>query len=486
MIQLKHVTYQYLNEKEPTIRDLSLTVPSGTCVVLTGRSGCGKTTLTRIINGLALHFFNGKMRGQVLIDDLDLQNQPFWGIGRQVGSVLQDPSSQFFAEQALDEVAFGCENYGMDRRQMKKRITAAATKTGTQELLSRNLFQLSSGEQQRLAIASIYAVNPNCYIFDEPSANLDEAAMKQLSQLIRSLKDEGKTLFIAEHRLHYLIGVADQFIYMKNGQIAQSFATQELLELSVGEREALGLRAASLSLPSQTGNHAATPLNLSKKNVRSLEINDLSFAFHDKIVLSHLNLIAHPGEIIALTGANGAGKTTFAKILCGLLKEQDGKILFHEKLVRRRQRKKETFFVMQHADTQLFAENVSEEIRMSLKNRSDEPDRILQNYHLDHLKMVHPSVLSGGQKQRLVLAVAETLAPDFLFLDEPTSGLDGENMRLVAKQLHHLAVQKKTILVITHDLEFIQHTCSRVIRLDKGCIICDRPVRRPLDDVQKG
>jgi energy-coupling factor transport system ATP-binding protein len=467
LIELKQVSFSYDRDRPPVIRDLNLTVNKGELVVITGKSGCGKTTVTRVINGLATHFYNGDLDGRVVIDGKDQRDIPFWNIGKRIGAVLQDPSSQFFADQAIDEIAFGCENYGLERHVMQRRIVHAAEKTGSTVLLDQRLHDLSSGQQQRLAIASIYAISPDIYVFDEPSANLDSDAVEQLRQLLETLKKEGKTVLIAEHRLFYLTEIADRILYMENGALTKTFSPTELSGLNNGDLRRLGLRCARLPILNTCDQNASKE--------EAIVIEHLSFAYKKTPVIHDLSLRIGRGEVVALTGPNGAGKTTLAKILSGLLKEKSGRLLVNHRLASRRLRRRLAFFVMQHADSQLFAERALEEVRLSA-HVPEQAENLLESYGLSMFKDAHPSTLSGGQKQRLLLAVAESMDHPLLILDEPTSGLDGENMRLLAARLRQLADHGKTILVITHDQEFISLACSRLIRMERGRKVFDEQI----------
>ncbi|RYL92619.1 ABC transporter ATP-binding protein [Sporolactobacillus sp. THM19-2] len=474
MIYFDHVQFTYPNSDTASLSNLSLNVRKGECIVVTGRSGCGKTTMTRLINGLATHFYGGRLYGTLRLNGELQARIPFWAIGRRAGSILQDPSSQFFAEKVRDELAFGCENYGLPRNEMIKRIAAAAEKTGIDDLLDQSLFQLSSGLQQRVAIASIRAIDPDIYVFDEPSANLDTGSIDRLAELMLELKREGKTLFIAEHRLYYLRSLADRFLYMEDGQLIRQMSVSEISGFSQSDIRRLGLR--SLRLPDIK--YRLTPHKEKKSGHPALDIRDLNFSFKKTPVLSHINLTAGRGDIIAVTGPNGAGKTTLAKAICGLIKEKAGTVLFDGHRERRRARKRKAFFVMQHPDSQLFSESVLDELNLNAAN-SRQAEELLSAYHLLPFSKKHPSTLSGGQKQRLTLAVAEAVNPEILLLDEPTSGLDGQNMRLIAGRLRMMASSGKTIIVITHDLEFISIACTRVIRLENGKKVRDDELSPP-------
>lgn len=464
MIKLEDVTYSYSKEVEASLKNVNLTVKEGEFIVLMGKSGCGKTTVTRVINGLATKFYDGKLTGKVFIQNKNLEQIPLWEIGRTVGSIFQDPRSQFFASLTEDEVAFGCENYGFDRKIIQKRIDHAIHKVGGESQLGKEIYSMSSGEKQKIAIASVYAVNPSIYVFDEPSANLDMDSVIKLQELMKFLKNEGHTVIVAEHRLYYLMELAERFIYMNEGRISCEYTAEEMENLTDEGIKSLGLRASSLkSIPSKEQTCICN-------DEPSIEAQGVTFSYKKNNIFSDLTIKAYSGDIIALIGHNGVGKTTISKILCGLKKEHSGDILFDGEPVKRSKRKDFTYFVGQNADSQLFGESVEEELMLNkplyMENR--EVELALERYGLWEYKNRHPSSLSGGQKQRLTLAVSDMINPKILILDEPTSGLDGENMRRISRHLKSLSKQGKTIIVITHDYEFVVSTCNRAIGLAEG------------------
>ncbi len=216
MIELTRASFQYENS-DRGVQDISLSVKSGECVVLTGLSGCGKTTVTRLVNGLAPSYYPGVFSGSVRIDGKDISRLSTWEIGRLVGSVFQDPKSQFFSSELAGEVAFPCENYGLSAREIRERTDAAIEALKLSHLKDRAVDVLSSGEKQRAAIASVYAMKPKAFVCDEPTANLDAAGTRQLAQTLRQLKEQGFTLLIAEHRIDWLMGIADRFLYLRDG-----------------------------------------------------------------------------------------------------------------------------------------------------------------------------------------------------------------------------------------------------------------------------
>lgn len=213
-IRFDHVSFAYAGTGDGKIKNISFSVPSGGCVVLTGRSGCGKTTVTRLINGLIPEFFSGELSGSVFVDGGDLGEKQLYEIAKKIGSVFQNPKTQFFNTDTDGEIAFGLENHGVPRQEIVKRVKKTADELKITDLLNRSIFSLSGGEKQKIAFASVYAINPEVYLLDEPSSNLDTDAICDLREYIQILKNQGKTIIIAEHRLYYLKDLADEVYYL--------------------------------------------------------------------------------------------------------------------------------------------------------------------------------------------------------------------------------------------------------------------------------
>ena len=220
MIEMQSVSFSYPDSADGGLKNINLTIPDEQCVLLCGRSGCGKTTLTRLINGLIPQFFAGELTGKVLLDGENLFDLPMYRIAEKVGSVFQNPRTQFFNVDTDSEIAFGMENEAVPQEQMGQRVVETAKALRIENLLGRNIFALSGGEKQKIAFASVYAMNPQIYLLDEPSSNLDMAAIHDLRAHLRLIKSQGKTIVVAEHRLYYLMDVADRIVYLDNGHIA--------------------------------------------------------------------------------------------------------------------------------------------------------------------------------------------------------------------------------------------------------------------------
>ena len=217
MIKLNNVTFTYRSETGGGIREIDLSIPDGQVVVLCGESGCGKTTLTRLINGLIPHYFEGELSGSVEIDGKNVSVQPLWDTARQAGSVFQNPRSQFFNVDTTSEITFGCENLGMPRADILARLERTVPALKLERLLDRSIFELSGGEKQKIACASAFMMEPQVFVLDEPSANLDADAILDLREVIAYLKSLGKTVVLSKHRLYYLRGIADRYLYMSGG-----------------------------------------------------------------------------------------------------------------------------------------------------------------------------------------------------------------------------------------------------------------------------
>ena len=351
-ITIDHVSFGY-GEVQETLSDLSAAVAPGECVLLCGSSGCGKTTVTKLINGLIPAFTPGcRLEGRVVVDGLDPARTSMYELARKVGSVFQNPKSQFFNLDTASELAFGLENEGRPPEEIRLRVAETVKALQLQGLTGRSIFSLSGGQKQLLAFGSVYAMGPEIFVLDEPTANLDQAAIARLHDQIAALKREGRTVIIAEHRLYFLTDLIDRALYLRGGVLERAFSREEFCAMPEGEREALGLRTlrpVSCTLP------AAEPGG----SPQGLSVEGLTCGFRkEPPVFQDLSFSARPGEVVAITGPNGVGKTTLSRCLCGLLRERAGVVRWNGKLLNQKQRQQASFCVMQDVNHQLFSDSV--------------------------------------------------------------------------------------------------------------------------------
>lgn len=462
MIRMKDVSFRYLNSTEG-VSGIDLMVNEGECVVFTGPSGGGKTTLTRLLNALAPSYYTGTLTGTISINGKSLTQMPQYTVARQIGSVFQDPKSQFFSSELAGEAAFACENYGFSAEEIRDRTDDAIVSFGLNGFRSRNLDVLSSGEKQRVAIASVYALRPDIYVCDEPTSNLDKTGSEQLAAVFKQLKAEGHTIIIAEHRLSWLHGIADRFIYVRDGRVLWERNTAEMEQLSPEERERYGLREIT-----EKGDRNILIPTRHTDQFPALCVKSLSCRRKKTKIFRDINFSAPAGQITAITGHNGIGKTSLALVLSGLWKEESGQVVVDGRELSARERRKQTWFSSNDTGTQFFTNSVSEEVLLNMKHSEEHLEKarsLLKRLGLYRYKDVHPASLSGGQKQRLAIACGILSDRTILIFDEPTSGLDGGNMKIIADVLREAADQKKVVLVITHDDELICR-CDSEISID--------------------
>ena len=459
MISFQNVSFTYAESGNGGVLDLNLIVRSGECVLLCGPSGCGKTTVTRLANGLIPHFFHGNLSGQVNVNGMDTRETEIAALSDAVGTVFQNPRTQFFNTDTDSEIVFGLENRGIPRETLRSRLDEL-----TEEL---HLSELSGGEKQKIAFSSVYASAPDVLVFDEPSSNLDMKAIGELADLIQRAKISGKTILIAEHRIWYLMDIVDRVVYMQDGRIASDMEASAFKALPEADIRRMGLRVRDLSV-SESG---------SVKTIAAdglLSVQKISVRLGGRNVLNDISFQASRGEIIAIAGVNGAGKSTLARMLCGLQKNSAGTVLWAGKPMSRRLRRKKAYMVMQDVGHQLFTDSVAAECALGIKApNKDEIDCALEKVDLLAYKERHPLSLSGGQMQRLAVVVSDICGKELLVFDEPTSGLDLKSMEEVGILTRSLATQGKVLLIITHDIEFMMRICTRILFIRDGEIVKD-------------
>ncbi len=461
-IELKNVTFTYPGGESPTLKNVSLSVEKGELLVLCGQSGCGKTSIIRLINGLIPFYYPGELQGRVEVLGRNTAEGDIYDLGKKVSTVFQNPRSQFFCVDVMSELAFGAENQNIASDEILEKIQNSADTLGIRELLPRTMFQLSGGEKQKIACACVSVTDNPIVVLDEPSSNLDMWAVEELKTMIARWKRQGKTVVVAEHRLGYLQNLADRFLYVSGGEIRESYSPEDFRNLSPAELEARGLRAL---------NYENLEIRNRSITEEMLRLRDFRFQYRSswEARLDIPELALPKGAVIGIIGRNGAGKSTFVRNFCGLQKKGKGLLFDEGKKLNQSKRLDRSFLVMQDVNHQLFTQSVEEEITLSMgsKNQKD-LGRLLSEFDLTSFREKHPMALSGGQKQRVAVASAIASSRDFVVFDEPTSGLDLTHMKQVAQCILDLQKRGKTVLLITHDLELLFACCSQILHMEDG------------------
>lgn len=421
--------------------------------------------------------YEGELTGRVTVNGLCVMEAELYETAKVVGSVFQNPRSQFFCVDTTSELAFGCENMGVPEQEILTRVNDTAKKMKMEKLLGRSIFELSGGEKQKIACGSVSALYPPVMVLDEPTSNLDSRVIEELKQTLLAWKAEGKTILIAEHRLSWLKEICDRVIIMKAGAVVLDVSMEQFAKYSTEKFHQMGLRSLhtelSCFLPESSKEERLSSSSSDGGEKECIELSDFHFSYDGTPALHIPHLFLPAGGVIAVVGYNGAGKSTFSRCLCGLERKFKGTVKIRGKLWKKKQLLKHCYMVMQDVNHQLFCETVEEEVRLGMKEENgNEVERILRQMELLDLRERHPMSLSGGQKQRVAIASAILAGKEILIFDEPTSGLDFRHMKQTAALLSSLK-GKQTVLIVTHDPELIRHCCTHVLTIaDKtagGC-----------------
>ncbi len=466
---LKNVSFRYKNGDAGALTGLDLTISEGECVLLCGSSGCGKTTVTRLLNGLIPHYYEGELAGDVTVFGRSVADTAIEDLAGTVGSVFQNPRSQFFCVDTTAEIAFGCENMGLPEEEIRERISGTVADMKIEKLLDRSIFNLSGGEKQKIACAGVSAMQPPLIVLDEPTSNLDLDAIDELRRIIRHWREQGKTIVIAEHRLGWLNGICDRVLFMENGCVSRDLTGAEFFAEPTVSLNTAGLRSVAEKrnyLESDTGVTAIKPF----ENAASIELRNFTYSYGRHTALDIPELEIPAGSVCAVVGHNGAGKSTFVKCLCGLQKGFKGSVTSGGKACSPRDMRRISYMVMQDVNHQLFAESVLEEVMLGMGNEdTDTALEMLRKLGIAEYKDRHAMSLSGGQKQRTAIASALLAGKKLLIFDEPTSGLDFHSMELTAQLLSSLG-SECTVLIVTHDMELIERCCTHIIHIENGSV----------------
>jgi len=490
------------------LRELDLTIPPDESVLVAGASGSGKSTLCRASIGLVPHFHQGQLMGRVFVDGLETRQHPVYQLFRHAGLVFQNPDAQLFNQTVEAELAYGLESLGLSPLEIEERLIRVKKMLGLESLMKRAPHTLSGGEKQRVALGAILTLRPRILLLDEPFTHLDPEGAEQLRATLRMIRLEGITLIVVEHRLHEIITDVDRLIVLYEGKRRSDGSPHQVLS---GDMSTYGLNPPPLVQLFRALGWGSTPFSV-EEALREIELNHLSpqvlydfptqnsilaksqpstsdpvveaedlwFHYKDCPVLRGVHLSLRRGECVTLIGRNGAGKTTLVKHFNGLLRPDRGslKILSHD--IRRTSVSKlarHVGFSWQNPNDQLFRTTVREEVLTGPRVlRAYDPSwcgRLFERFGLGPFLDRSPFSLSEGQKKRVSFAAALAPQPELIIFDEPTAGQDEPFRRELAELIHALQREGRTVVLVTHDLEFAAQHASRWLILAEGQIIAD-------------
>lgn len=445
------------------IGPINLNIKAGEVHLFAGKSGSGKTSICKLVGGIVDNIDDIQRKGQVLIRGIDISKLSIKDLVSNIGFVYQNPKNQFFTDNSTTELVLATENLGYSKDESLNRLEKLTKYFDISNLLDRNVLELSGGEKQIICIVASLMANPDIVILDEPTSNLDINTIKKVRNILFKLKEMGKTILISEHRIYYLKGLVDRISLVNKGKIIKTYDASDFFKMDERKRVSLGLRTfKEVSICKKSNTSVENPtINLAIKNLK------YSYKRGGNLLnIEKLNL--YGGVVYFLLGENGQGKTTLGRILSGLVKQNEGKIEVDGKVVTCSDRLKLSYLVFQDVNTQLFTDSVKEEIK--LNNDYESIDNLLNILNLYEKKDSHPQYLSGGEKQRTSIGAAIALNKRILIADEPTSGMDYENMINISKLLRKYAELGNIVLIISHDIEFINYLSDKIICLDCGMI----------------
>ena len=489
MITATDLFFQYPQSASPILRDASFAIQPGSLTLIAGASGSGKSTLLRCFNGLVPHFTGGEIGGKLEVLGKDPVSLGPEQMAAWISIVFQEPETQFVYDQVDEEIAFALEQSGLPRGEIQARVDSACQFLGLDGLQSRRITTLSGGEKQRVAIAGALVTQPKILILDEPTSQLDPQGADEILRYILDLRQKlDLTILISEHRLERVLPYADRIAWLPGDGSVHEGPPQVILPLmglvppSVQIARELGLRPIPTrpeDFPSVqvsgSGSELTTRPNPAIFPVESLAVANLAVALGNREILKQVSFKLGQGELLTLMGANGAGKTTLLRAVLGLVPSQGARMVMGEHIENSSLNTliRQIAYLPQNPNDLLFADSVLDEMNVTLANHdlTLPPDQIQQHlarFGLSKLAAAYPRDLSVGERQRVALAAITIYNPPILFLDEPTRGLDYGSKREMVKLLKSWQERDKSILVVTHDVEFAALLADTVLVLDQG------------------
>lgn len=502
---IEDLSFKYRTRPEMALEHVSLELEQGELLLIAGSSGCGKTTLARCINGLIPRSYRGDRSGKVLLHGREVAEMQIPEMAQLVGTLLQDPERQIVASNVFNEVAFGPENLGLPRAEIRTRVDAALKRLNLEYLRERETFNLSGGEKQKVALAGVLTMNPSILLLDEPLASLDPASAHEALQVFRSLADEGKTVILVEHRVEDAIDAKpDRLLYMEDGQIKYLGSIKNLPK----EIDHTKVKLPAPWVVQRVKALNITPAVADKPRVEErgeplVVFEDVSFQYDTDLpfILKDVSLKIHPGDLIAVLGPNGAGKSTLVKHAIGLLKPTKGHVLIEGQDTRSisvAQIARTLGYVFQSPTHMLYAPTVQEELEFGPKNLDFDPllipkfvNESLSTVNMNEFVEYPPLALSFGQQKRTTIAAVLAMRSKILIMDEPTAGQDFANYTHFMNTLCDVSDGAQSILsanfaatlFITHDLDLAVTYANRVLLFGDKHIIADGKPEDVLKDI---
>ena len=512
IIEFKDFSFQYRVQAEPTVKNINLSIYEGEKVLIVGPSGSGKSTLAHCINGLVPFFYDGIVTGQLNINGNDATKMNIFELSKIVGTVLQDPDSQFIGLTVGEDIAFKLENYCISQDEMIDRVDKSAELVDIKKELYSSPYKLSGGQKQRVTLAGVTVDDVKILLFDEPLASLDPATGESAIELIDKMqKQNNKTAIIIEHRLEDVLHCdVDRVIVMDKGEIIADTTIDEIIRKDilrkVGIREPLYLTAlryadCEINDTLKLKNIETLELGEYKEKLKDwyenievyesdenqnpiLELDNICFSYNnERQILKNVSFKINKGDMAAIVGRNGAGKSTISKLVCGFYKPTSGRILFDGKDMvdyTIKERSEKIGFVMQNPNQMISKTMVYDEVAFGLKIRglsdSEIKERVEETLRICGLYGYRNwpiSALSFGQKKRVTIASILVLNPDMIILDEPTAGQDFKHYTEIMEFLVDLNKKGVTILMVTHDMHLMLEYTNKVIVLSEGEKIAD-------------
>ena len=521
MISFENFGFQYTAQAEPTLYDINLKIRKGEKVLIAGPSGCGKSTLAHCINGLAPNSYPGKATGTLTVGGRNALELGLFGLSGIVGTVLQDSDGQFIGLTVAEDIAFALENDSVPTEEMHREVERIAELVDVKRVLGHAPHEISGGQKQRVSLGGVMVGAVDVLLFDEPLANLDPATGKQAIVLIDEIQQRtGCAVIIIEHRVEdVLYRPVDRIVLMGDGRIQYDGDPDALLCSRLlqekGIREPLyvtALKYAGVELKPEMRPSYLPELKLTpeqKEKVRSwfrtqpehrqepdgevlLRVEDLDFAYESgHHALRDISALVHKGEMLSIVGTNGAGKSTFSKVICGFEKAQKGILELKGvdlNTLSIKERADHIGYVMQNPNQMISKTKIFEEVALGLRNRGIGEEEIRSRVE-ETLKIcgLYPfrnwpvSALSYGQKKRVTIASILVLKPEMILLDEPTAGQDLKHYTEIMDFLSDLNRQGVTVVLITHDMHLMLEYTPRAIVFHGGQVIADQTAAEVLN-----